>query len=112
MGGVVKWKRGAWGAKQCELEAGREERCPGGRSPQDSHTLTEETQLFLGRKGKLFLINTVNCSPEYTRAWSLAHNSNKINKTVSCVLQALSYKYTGKKRHAVCSHADSICPRQ
>ena len=58
----------------------------------------EYIEFILGRKRKLFLINTINCSLEYTRAQSQAYNSNKINKTVSCVLQALRYKYTGGKK--------------
>lgn len=62
-----------------------------------THTKEEYIEFILRRKGKLFLINTINCSPEYTRAQSIAYNSSKINKTVSCVLQALSYKYTEKK---------------
>lgn len=62
-----------------------------------TYSKEEYIESTLGRKVKLFLINTINCSPEYTRAQSLAYNSNKINKTVSHVLQALSYKYTGKK---------------
>lgn len=79
-------------------EARREKRTIMSKKRNSRFTYSKEKyiEVILRRKEKLFLINTINCIPEYTRAQSLAYNSTKINKTVSCVLQALSYKYTEK----------------
>lgn len=56
--------------KSTGWEAGREEKTIMSERTHSRVTWSNEEyiEFILGRKGKLFLINTINCSPEYTRA--------------------------------------------